>query len=53
MRLSRVVRQADTPADAETVPLRRALLWVLVGAALGVGVVLYFKYEPLIQPLLG
>jgi hypothetical protein len=53
MRLSRVVRQADTPSDAETVPLRRALLWVLVGVALVVGLILYFKYEPLIQPLLG
>jgi hypothetical protein len=53
MRLSRVVRQPDTLVDAEIVPLRRALIWVLVGAALVVGLVLYFKYEPLIQPLLG
>ena len=41
------------PADADLVPVRRVLLWTLVGAALVVGVVLYFKYEPLIQPLLG
>jgi hypothetical protein len=53
MRLSRVIRQPDAPSDAETVPLRRAILWLLVGAALVVGLVLYFKYEPLIQPLLG
>jgi hypothetical protein len=53
MRLSRVIRQPDTHAVAEIVPLRRALLWALVGAALVVGLILYFKYEPLIQPLLG
>jgi hypothetical protein len=53
MRLSRVIRQPDTPAVAETVPLRRAALWVFVGTALVVGLILYFRYEPLIQPLLG
>jgi hypothetical protein len=53
VRLSRIVRHPDTPTDADLVPLRRAILWVVVGAALVVGLVLYFKYEPLIQPLLG
>jgi hypothetical protein len=53
MRLSRVIRQPDTPIDAETVPLRRVILWMAVGVALVVGLILYFKYEPLIQPLLG
>ena len=53
MRLSRVIRQADAPSDAETVPLRRAILWMFVGAALVVGLILYFKYERLIHPLLG
>ena len=53
MRLSRIVRHPDAPTDADLVPVRRAVLWALVGAALVVGLVLYFKYEPLIQPLLG
>lgn len=53
MRLSRVVRPPDASADSDALPIRRAILWVLVGAALLLGLVLYFKYEPLIQPLLG
>jgi hypothetical protein len=53
VRLSRIVRNPDTPTDTEVVPVRRVILWMVVGAALVVGLVLYFKYEPLIQPLLG
>jgi hypothetical protein len=53
MRLSRIVRQPDSPTDPDAVPLRRMILWIVVGAALVVGVVLYFKYERLLVPLVG
>lgn len=53
MRLSRVVRSPDTPTDPDAVPLRRVILWIIVAAALVVGVVLYFKYERLLVPLVG
>jgi hypothetical protein len=31
---------------------RRALLWLLFGVAVVVGLVMYFKYERLVMPLL-
>lgn len=52
MRLSRIVRTPDAPTNAEVVPLRRAILWGLVGVAVLVGMVLYFKYARLLSPLL-
>jgi hypothetical protein len=51
LRLSRFLPKAS--ADDEPVPLRRVLLWALVGAAIVVGIVLYFKYERQIAPLIG
>jgi hypothetical protein len=51
LRLSRLLPQPSANADA--VPLRRVLLWALIGVVLVVGLVLYFRYERQIQPLLG
>jgi hypothetical protein len=34
------------------VPLVRALMWLLFGVVLLVGLVLYFKYERVVLPLL-
>jgi hypothetical protein len=34
------------------VPLRRTLLWLLFGAVVMAGLVMYFKYERLVVPLL-
>jgi type VI protein secretion system component VasF len=53
MRLSRIIRQSDSAPDPDAVPLRRLILWIVVGTALVVGVVLYFKYERLLVPLVG
>lgn len=53
MRLSRVLRQQDAEIGDESVTLRRALLWVVVGLAIAVAIVLYFKYARLLVPLLG
>ena len=53
MRLSRIVKQTETPSDSESVPLGRALVWTFIGAVLVLGLVLYFKYERLIAPLVG
>jgi hypothetical protein len=44
---------SQQPSDVDAIPLRRVLLWALVGVAIVVGVVLYFRYERLIVPLLG
>lgn len=52
MRLSRLLRRPLAPAIA-TVTLRAWLLWATVAAAIVVGVVLYFRYERSLTPLLG
>jgi hypothetical protein len=52
LRLSRIFRRSGTTADPDAVPLGRALLWVLFGVVLLVGLVLYFKYERVVLPLL-
>ena len=51
MRLSRFLPQWSS-AD-EAVPLRRVVLWSLVALSMVVGLVLYFKFERQIAPLIG
>ena len=52
VRFSRFLRQPDeTPPGPAEVPARRALMWGLIGAAIIVGIVLYFLYARLLQPL--
>jgi hypothetical protein len=51
VRLSRFFPQ--TSSDDDAAPRRRVLLWALVAAAIVVGLVLYFKYERQITPLIG
>jgi hypothetical protein len=52
LRLSRIFRRSETTDDPEAVPLGRALLWAVFGVVLLVGLVLYFKYERVVVPLL-
>jgi hypothetical protein len=52
LRLSRIFRQPEPAPDPDAVPLRRVLVWALVGLVLVAGLVLYFKYERLVAPLL-
>ncbi len=52
LRLSRIFRTAESPTDPDTVPLRQAVLWALFAIVLVIGLVLYFKYERLVVPLL-
>jgi hypothetical protein len=56
LRLSRIFRRSEPSADPEenpdAVPLGRALLWGLFGIVLLIGLVLYFKYERVVAPLL-
>ena len=42
------INETDSP-----VPYRKIILWVVVGLAVVVGVVMYFKYSHLLAPLLG
>ena len=52
MRFSRYIRHPDeTPPKPAEVPLRRWVLWGLIGVAIVVGLVLYFLYARLLQPL--
>ncbi len=44
MRVSGTERH-DEPADEQRVPLRRLMLWGLIGVAVLVGIYLYFQYE--------
>jgi hypothetical protein len=50
MRVSGTERH-DQPSDEQRVPLRRVVLWGLIGAAILVGVYLYFQYERVLAPL--
>ena len=53
MRLSRILRTPDSPGDDERVPIRRMLLWIIVAAAILAGIMLYFKYERQLTPIVG
>jgi hypothetical protein len=50
MRVSGTERH-DEGSGEQRVPLRRAVLWGLVGVAILVGVYLYFQYERVLAPL--
>jgi hypothetical protein len=50
MRVSGTERH-DEQADEQRVPLRRAIIWGLIGAAVLLGVYLYFQYERVLAPL--
>ena len=52
LRLSRILRQSQSTPPSDAIPLGRALLWLAFGVVLIVGLVLYFKYERLVVPLL-
>jgi hypothetical protein len=52
LRLSRSLRTSETTTAPDAVPLRRALTWGVFGIVLIVGLVLYFKYERVVIPLL-
>ena len=52
MRVSRILRNPEAPAT-DTVALRGVVLWTLVGVAIVVGIVLYFRYERTLTPLFG
>ena len=51
MRLSRILRSTAPDVEDERIPLRRVLLWVVVGAAIIAGILLYFKYERQLTPI--
>jgi hypothetical protein len=52
LRLSRSLRTPEPTTDPDAVSLRRALGWGVLGVVLVVGLVLYFKYERVVIPLL-
>ena len=52
MRLSRILGKAETSTDSDAIPVRRALLWALFGVVLVAGLVLYFKFERVVVPLI-
>ena len=41
----------NQPPDDPRIPLRRTLVWALIGVAVIVGVILYFQYERVLAPL--
>jgi hypothetical protein len=52
LRLSKILRSSKSTSDSDAIPLRRALLWLMVGVVLLIGLGLYFRYERLVVPLL-
>ena len=54
MRPTREVRAEPEVTDTESdVSYRKVVLWVVVGLAVVVGIVSYFKYAKLLAPLVG
>ena len=53
MRLSRVIRQPEDQQESERVSIRSAILWALVAIAIIGGIVLYFRFERYLVPILG
>lgn len=53
MRLSRVIRQPVDSQEPERVSIRSAILWALVGIAVAGGILLYFRFERYLVPILG
>jgi type VI protein secretion system component VasF len=53
MRLSRILQTNASPDDEERVSVRRMLLWSVVALAILAGIVLYFKYERGLNPIVG
>lgn len=47
-----MLRRPDAPVFA-TVTLRAWLLWAAIGVAIIIGVILYFRYERALTPLVG
>lgn len=52
LRLSRIFGKAETSTDPDAIPVRRALLWAVFGVVLVAGLVLYFKFERVVVPLI-
>jgi len=52
LRLSRVLRPADSISAEERIPVRRILFWVAVWVGIFIGIVFYFRYARLLTPLL-
>jgi hypothetical protein len=52
VRLSRIFRNPESTDGPDAVPFGRAFAWGVFGVVLVVGLVLYFKYERLVVPLL-
>ena len=53
MRLSRMLPGNSNADPGDSIPLRRAMLWVVVWIGLLAGIVLYFRYARFLTPLLG
>jgi len=54
MRPTRQFRSETEITETESaVSYRKIILWGIVGLAIVVGVVMYFKYQRLLAPLLG
>ena len=52
LRLSRVLRPADSISAEERISVRRILFWVAVWVGIFIGIVFYFRYARLLTPLL-
>ena len=50
MRFPSTERPPET-SDEQRLPLRRALVWAVIGLVVLIGVLLYFRYERVLAPL--
>ncbi len=50
---SRIIPTSDPSLEDEPVPVRRVLLWSIVAILIVVGIVLYFRFERQLTPIVG
>ena len=47
------MRTSDAATEDDAIPVRSVLLWSLVGIVVITGIILYFKYERQLTPIVG
>jgi len=52
MRVSEIQRRRSMPTEAQPVPLRRTVGWLLVAAAIAAAIYLYFRFSGALTPIL-
>lgn len=44
MRLSEIQQRRNLPPESQPIPIRRAVVWVVVALGIAIGIFLYFRF---------